>query len=95
MGELEQVAAEIYVSGRVQGVGYRFFAERAAAKHNVRGWSMNLPDGRVALEIEAVKEDAKSFIKELEQGPPMARVEDVKVRWKTHQGKFNNFTIKV
>ena len=90
-----KVAAGIIVSGRVQGVGYRFFTERAAAKHNVLGWSMNLPDGRVALEIEAVEDDARSFIKELEQGPPMARVEDVKVSWKTHQGKFINFTIKV
>lgn len=95
MGGLKNVAAEIIVSGRVQGVGYRFFTERAAAKHNVRGWSMNLPDGHVALEIEAGEEDAKRFIKELEQGPPMALVEDVKVSWKSHQGKFNNFTIKV
>ena len=56
---------------------------------------MNLPDGRVALEIEAGEEDAKRFIKELEQGPPMARVEDVKVSWKAYQGKFDYFTIKV
>jgi acylphosphatase len=95
MGGVKKVAAEIYVSGRVQGVGYRFFTERAAAKYNVRGWSMNLPDGRVALDIEATDEDAGKFIQELEQGPPMARVEEVKVSWKTHQGKFSNFTIKV
>ena len=63
------VAAEIIVSGRVQGVGYRFFTERAAAKHNVRGWSMNLPDGRVALEIEAVEEDAKGFYKRTRTRP--------------------------
>jgi acylphosphatase len=91
----KKVAAEMIVSGRVQGVGYRFFTERVAEKHNIRGWSMNLPDGSVALEIEADEEDAKRFIEELEQGPPMAQVEDVQVSWKTHQGKFNNFTIKI
>ncbi|MHB8173517.1 MAG: acylphosphatase [Nitrospirota bacterium] len=90
-----KVAAEIYVSGRVQGVGYRFFTERAALKYNVRGWSRNLPDGSVVLEIEAGEEDAREFIKELEKGPAMARVEDVKVDWKTYTGRFQNFTIKV
>ncbi len=90
-----RVGAEIFVSGRVQGVGYRFFTERAAAKHNVLGWSRNLPDGRVELEIEADEEDAKKFIKELEKGPAVARVEDVKVYWKTCTGRFKNFTIRV
>ncbi len=90
-----RVGAEIFVSGRVQGVGYRFFTERAAAKYGILGWSGNLPDGRVALEIEAEEGDAKKFIKDLEKGPAMARVEDVKVYWKTCAGRFKNFTIRV
>ncbi len=90
-----RVGAEILVSGRVQGVGYRFFTERVAARHNVLGWSRNLPDGRVELEIEADEADAKEFVKELEKGPAMARVEEVKVDWKTCAGRFRNFTIRV
>jgi len=88
------VAAEIYVRGRVQGVGYRFFTERVAAEFGIRGWSKNLPDGRVMLEIEAGREKAEMFVKELEAGPSMARVAGVSVSWKPYQGRFNNFSIK-
>ncbi len=90
-----RVGAEILVSGRVQGVGYRFFTERVAAKYNILGWSRNLPDGRVELEIEGDEENAKAFIRELEKGPAMARVEEVRVDWKIFAGRFKNFTIRV
>ncbi len=90
-----RIGAGIFVSGRVQGVGYRFFTERVAARHSILGWSRNLPDGRVELEIEAEEEDARKFIKELEKGPAMARVEEVNVDWKPCAGRFKNFTIRV
>lgn len=90
----EKVSAEICVEGRVQGVGYRFFTESAAARYGIKGWSMNLPDGRVMLEIEGEKKDIEKFIKELEKGPTMSRVESVNVRWKPFQDKFNGFHIK-
>ena len=91
----EKVAAEITVSGRVQGVGYRFFTERAALGHGIKGWSMNLPDGRVMLDIEGEKKDADLFIEELKKGPNMAHVTDVSVIWKPFLGRFRNFFIKI
>lgn len=91
----EKVAAEITVSGRVQGVGYRFFTERAALGHGIKGWSMNLPDGRVMLEIEGEKKDVDLFIEELKKGPSMARVTDVSVIWKPALDSFKNFFIKI
>ena len=91
----EKVAAEITVSGRVQGVGYRFFTERAALSHGIKGWSMNLPDGRVMLDIEGEKKDADLFIEELNKGPSMARVTDVSVIWKPALDRYNNFFIKI
>jgi acylphosphatase len=90
----EKVAAEIHVRGHVQGVGYRFFTERLAAELGVEGWSMNLPDGRVMLEIEADRKVAEKFIEGLNVGPRMARVSDVSVSWKPYQGKYNGFSIK-
>lgn len=91
----EMVCAEVYVSGRVQGVGYRYFTERLAAELGILGWSMNLPDGRVMLEIEADSRSAERFIKELEKGPPMARVSDVSATWKPYGAKFSGFIIRV
>lgn len=89
-----KVAAEIYVSGRVQGVGYRFFTERAAHELHLSGWSMNLPDGRVMVEIEGDEDDALRFVDELKIGPRMAVITDVSVAWKPYQGKYKNFFIK-
>lgn len=91
----EKVAAEITVSGRVQGVGYRFFTERAALGHGINGWSMNLPDGSVMLDIEGEKKDVDLFLDELKKGPDMARVADVSVIWKPFLDRFKNFFIKI
>jgi acylphosphatase len=91
----QKAAAEIYVSGRVQGVGYRFFTERVAHELHLSGWSMNLPDGRVMLDIEGDKDEAERFIEELKKGPRMAVVSEVSVAWKPYQGRYKNFSIKV
>ncbi len=88
------VSAEIVVRGRVQGVGYRFFTEKLAATLGVKGWSMNMPDGTVMLDIEADKKAADKFIGELRKGPSMARVTDVSVSWKPCEGRFSSFFIK-
>ncbi|MEP6705591.1 MAG: acylphosphatase, partial [Acidobacteriota bacterium] len=41
------IARKFYIRGRVQGVGYRYFAQRSAARHQIRGYVRNLDDGRV------------------------------------------------
>jgi acylphosphatase len=72
---VEIVAKRFYVSGAVQGVGFRFFAERVAARLDVAGYVKNLFDGRVevyaignAAQIDALKD-------ELRRGPRMATVD--------------------
>ncbi len=90
----EKLSAEITVRGRVQGVGYRFFTERLAAELGVHGWSMNMPDGSVQLEIEAEKKAAEKFVEGLRVGPRMARVSDVSVAWTPYRGKYDRFFIK-
>ena len=71
-------AKRFYVSGTVQGVGFRFFAERVARRLHLAGWVRNLPDGSV--EVYAVGEAASilEMEKELRQGPRMASVTDVR-----------------
>lgn len=66
-----------FVSGMVQGVGYRYFAMRAAQRLGLGGYAKNLPDGRV--EVYAVGSTSKLaiFRKELERGPQGASVAGV------------------
>ena len=69
-------AAEIVVAGRVQGVGYRNFAQRRASNLGLEGFVMNLKDGRVRARVEGPRPTIEKFIQELGKGPPLSRVED-------------------
>ncbi len=70
----ETFAKRLYVSGSVQGVGFRYFAGRVASRLGVAGYVKNLPDGRV--EVYAIGDAAQleALRNELGRGPRMARV---------------------
>lgn len=89
----ERARARILVSGRVQGVGYRAFAQRAGVKLGLCGLVRNLPDGRVEVEAEGVKETVEQLIGHLKLGPSLARVSDVQVTWEATSGRESGFTI--
>jgi acylphosphatase len=61
----------------VQGVGYRFFAQRAAARHQVRGYIKNLKDGRVEALAEGDASAVEGFKHELLTGPTYSKVEEI------------------
>lgn len=63
------IARRAIVSGRVQGVGFRFFAERAARASGVRGWVRNLPDGRVETVIEGDEDSVARYLETVGRGP--------------------------
>jgi acylphosphatase len=67
-------AIRIRVSGRVQGVGFRWFARRVAQDLELTGRVRNLADGRVEVEAAGVPERLDAFRKRLRQGPPGSRV---------------------
>ena len=67
------------ISGRVQGVGYRYFAARAAAHVGVRGWTRNLPDGRVEVWAAGEESQLDELEARLRKGPPLASVRTVQV----------------
>jgi acylphosphatase len=71
------VARKFIVSGMVQGVGFRFFTQRCAAKHQVVGYVMNLSDGRVEAWAEGNFESVEGFKKDMAAGPSYSRVEEV------------------
>ena len=67
-------AVRFRLSGRVQGVGFRWFVRRAAQELGVTGRVRNLPDGRVEAEAAGEPEALDAFRARLRQGPPGARV---------------------
>ena len=73
------VSRRYLIGGRVQGVGFRFFTEAAAAREGLSGWVRNLPDGRVEIEIEGDAEAVERFERSVRRGPPGARVSHVQV----------------
>jgi acylphosphatase len=70
-------ARRLLVSGRVQGVGYRWFALRAAQEIGLVGWVRNLPDGRVEALAEGSDEQLERFVARLRKGPIASKVSAV------------------
>jgi acylphosphatase len=71
------VARKFFISGLVQGVGYRFFAQRVAARHQVLGYVRNLADGRVEALAEGKAEAVENFKNDLLTGPTFSKVEHI------------------
>lgn len=86
--------AHIFVSGRVQGVFFRSSTEEMAHFLNVFGWVRNTPDKRVELIVEGEKEKIEKLIEWLKKGPPLAKVENVEIKWEEYKGEFNDFKIR-
>lgn len=86
--------ADILISGLVQGVGYRFFAERVAKRYGLKGFCRNLPNGMVEVIVEGEYGLISDYIKELERGPISARVSSVNVKWLDYSGEFGDFDIR-
>lgn len=74
---MEKQAKRFYVSGRVQGVGFRFFAERTAVSLGVSGFVRNLFDGRVEIYAIGTAEQMEALRDALRRGPRMAAVDRV------------------
>jgi acylphosphatase len=73
------VARRFVVSGRVQGVGFRWFVRDAAEREGLRGWVANRENGTVEVRAEGEAETVRRFEGRLWKGPPAARVERVTV----------------
>lgn len=73
------MARHAVVRGVVQGVGFRYFAHRAARELNLRGWVRNLPDGSVETVAEGADAAVTEYLSRLSRGPSGARVDGVDV----------------
>ena len=91
MGDL--AALHAIVRGRVQGVYYRAFVSRNANSLGLTGYVRNLPDNCVEIAAEGEREQLQKFVEQLKQGPSGARVDDLKLSWTEHTGRYNGFSV--
>jgi acylphosphatase len=88
-----RVSRRFVISGRVQGVGFRWFTQETATREGLKGWVRNLPDGRVEALLEGDEEAVTRVERALRAGPRGARVEDVFVDTE-EPGGYRSFTIE-
>ena len=89
-----RIARKFLIGGDVQGVGYRYFARRAAAQHQVVGYAKNLRDGRVEVVAEGRHENVESFKHDLAVGPRSGSVDRVEEHELEPTGEYPSFTIE-
>jgi acylphosphatase len=70
-------AIHVLIAGRVQGVGFRWFARVSARRLGLNGWVRNRPDGTVEIAAEGPQEKLDQFLREMRRGPDAAHVETV------------------
>jgi acylphosphatase len=88
------VRAHLFVSGRVQGVFFRFEIRRLARRLGVAGWVRNRRDGRVEAVFEGERESVERMIELCRHGPSGARVTNVEVRWEEPTSEFEGFNVR-
>ena len=88
-----RVARRFLVSGRVTGVGFRYFAQDVAQREGLTGVVRNLPDGRVEALAEGDLESLTRFEMALRRGPSQARVEQVEIDALPVAGRYLGFSI--
>jgi acylphosphatase len=92
---MAKARAHIVISGRVQGVSFRYYTMQEAQTLNIVGWVRNLWDGRVEAVFEGEQEAVDRMLAWSRHGPPSAQVEEVKVTPGEPTGEFESFRIRI
>lgn len=87
------ISVHVFISGKVQGVGYRQSTVQTAQRLGIKGWVRNLLDGRVEAVFEGDKSAVEQIVKWCHQGPRSAVVEDVNTETIDPQF-FEDFSVK-
>ena len=84
----------IFISGRVQGVGFRHFTKTNARELGVQGWVKNLSDGRVEAVFQGEEDKVQELIDRCEDGPASAYVKDLQVKDADDEPDFQEFKVR-
>lgn len=82
------------ISGRVQGVGFRYHARETARDLGITGYVRNRSDGTVEVLAEGEEGALRQFLSWLHTGPRLARVENVDTNWESFEGDFETFGVR-
>lgn len=82
------------LAGRVQGVGFRQYAQREASALGLAGYVRNRPDGTVEVVAEGAPQALGVFLERLRQGPRSAKVGSISVDWLPATGEFRFFNVR-
>ena len=90
------ITKHVIISGRVQGVGFRYFTKKSAESLGVSGWVKNLRSGDVEAVLQGSSESVDEMMNRLEAGPTTARVDEIKELEDepTAQNRVNGFNVK-
>ena len=91
--EPEIIAADLRITGRVQGVAYRAWMRARARARGLTGWVRNNPDGSVSAHVEGPREEVLDLATECRSGPGAASVRDVQCTLAPPTGGFADFRI--
>ena len=83
----------IKITGKVQGVGFRYFVLRQAQELGITGWVSNKPNGDVEALVQGEKADLEEFVAKVKEGPSFSRVEDVSLNWLNKAEQYFGFEI--
>lgn len=89
-----KAGAKVLIGGFVQGVGFRYFIYRHAARLGLVGFTRNLPHGEVEIELEGERTLIEALLKQARTGPMMARVDSFRIDWRDFQAKYTHFEIR-
>lgn len=92
---MAQKRAHVLISGRVQGVSFRYYTVQEAETVGVNGWVRNLWDGRVEAIFEGQAEDVEHMVNWSRNGPPSALVDDIDVEWQEAIREFDSFRVRM
>ena len=81
------------ITGKVQGVGFRFFVQQQAQKLGINGWVSNKSNGDVEALAQGEKADLEQFIAKVKEGPSFSRVENVSLNWVKEAEQYFGFEI--
>lgn len=85
----------IFITGRVQGVGFRHFTRKNAEALGVTGWVKNLPDGRVEAVFQGSEEQIEELIQRCKNGPVASYVQDIEVEKDSGDENFDDFSVEL
>ena len=86
--------AHVFIEGRVQGVGFRHFAQVNAEEIGIYGWVKNLPDGRVEAVFAGPMDHIREMVNRCEQGPGASRVDNLDVEVEEADEDYDSFEVR-